>query len=455
VIADGFWPAKRARDLLKIEWDLGPNASLSSAALRAEYKALARTRGKEVRDDGDTEEALKSSERTLEADYEFPYLAHAPMEPLNCVVDLRQESCEIWAGTQFQTVDQGAAARTAGLAPDKVKIHTTFMGGGFGRRATPTSDYIVEAVEIAKHAGAPVKLIWTREDDLRGGYYRPMWHSRLRAALDEKGSIRAWAHTLVGQSFIIGGPFEPFIVKDGIDGTSVEGAEDLPYAIPNLHVDLHTTTVGVPTLWWRSVGHTHTAFAVESFFDEVAHAAGQDPYEMRRKLLAGKPRWLGVLDRAAKESGWGKPLPAGRARGIAVHYSFSSYVADVAEVSMQNGRPRVHKLTRAVDCGRIVNPDTIQNQFEGGAGFALTALFYGAITLKEGRVEQSNFHDYRMLRIHEMPEVDVHIIDSTEPSTGVGEPTVPTVAPAVCNALFALTKKRIRRLPIDVGELRA
>jgi isoquinoline 1-oxidoreductase beta subunit len=455
VIADGFWPAKRARDLLKIDWDLGPNAGLSSDALRAEYRELARTPGLEVRDEGDTEGALKSAARTLEADYEFPYLAHAPMEPQNCVVDLRPDSCEIWVGSQFQTVDHAAAARTAGLAPDKVLLHTTFMGGGFGRRATPTSDYIVEAVEIAKAAGAPVKLIWTRDDDLRGGYYRPMWHSRLRAALDDKGAITAWAHTLVGQSFIIGGPFEAFIVKDGIDGTSVEGAEDLPYAIPNLRVDLHTTKVGVPTLWWRSVGHTHTAFAVECFLDELAHASGQDPCEMRRKLLAGKARWLGVLERAARESGWGKPLAAGRARGIAVHFSFNTYVADVAEVSMQDGRPRVHKLTRAVDCGRTVNPDTIRNQFEGGAGFALTALLYGAITLKDGRVEQSNFHDYRMLRIHEMPQVDVHIIESTEPSTGVGEPPVPTVAPAVCNALFALTNRRIRRLPIHVEDLRA
>jgi isoquinoline 1-oxidoreductase beta subunit len=377
------------------------------------------------------------------------------MEPLACVVDLRSDRCEIWAGTQFQTVDRAAAARAAGLDPERVQIHTTFLGGGFGRRANPTSDYVVEAVRVAKAAGAPVKLVWTRDDDLRGGYYRPMWHSRVAAALDAGGAISAWTHTIVGQSFIAGTPFEPFIIKDGIDGTSVEGAADLPYAIPNVQVDLHTTKVGVPTLWWRSVGHSHTAFVVETFLDEVAHASGADPLDLRRRLLAGHPRHLGVLERAAKEAGWGGSLASGRARGLAVHSSFNSFVAHVAVVSLERGRPRVHRVTSAVDCGRVVNPDILKAQVEGAVGFGLTAALYSAITLKDGRVEQSNFHDYRMLRIHEMPDVAVHIVESAEPSTGIGEPGVPPVAPAVCNALFALTKKRIRRLPIRAEDLTA
>ena len=455
VIATGFWPAKRARDLLEIEWDLGPNASLSSDALRAEYRNLAQTPGLVARKQGDPAAAARTATQRLQAEFELPYLAHATMEPLACVVDLRPERCEIWAGTQFQTVDRAAAARAAGLDPERVQIHTTFLGGGFGRRANPTSDYVVEAVQIAKAAGAPLKLVWTRDDDLRGGYYRPMWHSRISAALDAAGDISAWTHTIVGQSFVTGTPFEAFLVKNGIDATSVEGAADLPYAIPNVQVELHTTKVGVPTLWWRSVGHSHTAFVVESFLDEIAQASGADPLVLRRRLLAGHPRHLGVLERAAKEAGWGGTLAAGRARGLAVHSSFNSYVAHVVEVSLERGRPRVHRVTSAVDCGRVVNPDTVRAQIEGAVGFALTAALYGAITLKDGRVEQSNFHDYRMLRMHEMPAVDVHIVESTEPSTGIGEPGVPPVAPALCNALCALTKKRIRRLPIRPEDLTA
>jgi len=455
VIASGFWAAKKGRDALKVEWDLGPNAGLSSAALRADYRKLAEGPGKIARQAGDPEGALKSAAQVLDAEYELPFLAHAPMEPLNCVVDLRADSMQIWAGTQFQTVDHAAASAVAGLDPTKVQLHTTFMGGGFGRRANPVSDYIVEAVKIAKAAGAPLKLVWTRDDDTRGGYYRPMWHSRIRAGVDAAGSLSAWTHTIVGQSFIAGTPFEPFIIKDGIDGTSVEGSADTDYAFPNLRVDLHTTKVGVPTLWWRSVGHSHTAFVIESFLDEVAHATRTDPLELRRKLLAGKPRTLGVLELAAEKSGWGKPLELGHARGLAVHHSFESYVAAVAEVSLEHGKPRVHKYTVAVDCGRVVNPDTVQAQIQGAVGFGLTAALYSAITLEDGRVEQSNFHDYKMLRIHEMPAVEVHIVPSEEPSTGIGEPGVPPIAPALCNALFALTGKRIRRLPVREEELRA
>ncbi len=455
VIATGFWAAKKGRAALEVEWDLGPNAGLSSDGLRAEYKRLAQGPGKIARKDGDPEGALKSAARVLDAEYELPFLAHAPMEPLNCVVDLRADSMEIWAGSQFQTVDHAAASAVAGLDPKKVQLHTTFLGGGFGRRANPAADYIVEAVKIAKAAQAPLKLVWTRDDDMRGGYYRPMWHSRIRAGLDAAGALTGWMHTIVGQSFIVGTPFEPFIIKDGIDGTSVEGSADTDYAVANLQVDLHTTTVGVPTLWWRSVGHSHTAFVIESFLDEIAHASKTDPLALRRKLLAGKPRNLGVLELAASKAGWGTPLPKGRARGLAVHHSFESYVAAVAEVALEDGKPRVLKYTVAVDCGRVVNPDTIRAQIEGAVGFGLTAALYSAITLKDGRVEQSNFHDYKLLRVNEMPAVEVHIVPSDERSTGIGEPGVPVMAPALCNALFELTGKRIRRLPIREEDLRA
>ena len=448
VVAESFWAAKLGRDRLRIEWDHGANAKVSSSALRASYAQLARTPGRIARKTGD------AAARTLEAEYELPYLAHAAMEPLNCTVDLRPDACEIWAGTQFQTVDQAAAAGVLGLTPAKVKLHTTFLGGGFGRRANPASDYIVEAAKIAKAVRAPLKLVWTREDDMRSGYYRPMWHSRITAALDASGAITAWTHTIVGQSIIEGTPFASFLIKDGIDGTSVEGAEDLPYAIPNLQVELHTTTVPVPTLWWRSVGHSHTAFVVESFLDEVAHAAGTDPVALRRQLLAGKERHLGVLELAAARSGYGKPLPEGRAHGFALHFSFHTYVAIVLEVSLENGWPRVHKATCAVDCGQTINPDTVTAQLEGAVGFALSAALYSEITLQDGRVQQSNFHDYRLLRIHEMPAVEVHLVPSGAPPTGVGEPGVPPVAPALGNALFRLTGKRIRRLPIRPEDLR-
>lgn len=455
VVASGFWAAKRGRDALEIDWEPGPSASLSTERLREDYRARSRQPGLVAQSRGDAEGALASAATRLEADYELPYLAHAPMEPLNCVVDLRADSMELWVGTQFQTLDHAAAARTAGLPPESVKLHTTFLGGGFGRRANPVSDYVVEAVKIAREVRAPLKLVWTREDDMRSGYYRPLWHSRVRGGLDASGAIRGWAHTIVGQSFIQGTPFEGFIIHDGIDSTSVEGAEDIPYAIDDVLVDLHTTEVAVPTLWWRSVGHSHTAFVVESFLDELAHAAGVDPLELRRRLLAGAPRHLGVLERAAREAGWGERPPEGRARGLAVHHSFESYVAMVAEVSLQDGKPRVHRVTVAVDCGRVVNPDTVEAQLQGAVGFGLTAALYGEISLVEGRVQQSNFHDYRMLRMHEMPAVAVHVVPSEEHSTGVGEPGVPPVAPALCNALFALTGKRVRRLPLREEDLRS
>ncbi len=454
VIADGFWPAQQGREALKIEWDDGPNASFSTDSLRAEYAALAKTPGLVAkREGGPIDEALSGAAKRLEAEYEVPYLAHATMEPLNCVVDLRADGCTLWTGTQFQTFDRAAAATAAGLRPEQVEIHTMFLGGGFGRRANPASDWIVEAVEVAKRAKAPVKVVWTREDDTRGGYYRPFWYDRIAGGLDVAGNPVAWRHTIVGQSIIAGTPFEPGMVKDGIDSSSVEGAADLPYAIPSLHVELHSPKKGVPVLWWRSVGHSHNAFVTECFLDELAHAAGRDPLEFRRALLKGHARHLGALELAAEKAGWGKPLPAGRARGLAVHESFGSFAAQVAEVSLVKGRPRVHRVVCAIDCGKIVNPDTIAAQMEGAVGFGLSAALYGEITLKEGRIEQSNFHDYPIVRMDEMPAVETHIVPSREKPGGVGEPGTPPIAPAVANALFALTGKRLRRLPIRREDL--
>jgi isoquinoline 1-oxidoreductase beta subunit len=454
VAAESFWEANLGRDALEITWDDGEGGKISTESLRKEYAALARTPGAVARKEGDPEQAFSKASRKVTAEYEVPYLAHACMEPLNCVVDLRAEGCEVWTGTQFQTVDRNTAAQVAGLKPEQVQIHTTFLGGGFGRRANPKSDFVAEAAQVAKAVKKPVKVIWTREDDLKGGFYRPMWYSRLAAGLDEQGNLIAWHHTIVGQSILAGTAFAGMI-KDGIDTTSVEGAHNLPYSIPNLLVDLHTPKVGVPVLWWRSVGHSHTAFVVESFLDEVAQAAGKDPYEFRRSLLAKRPRDLAVLETAAQKAGWGKPLAKGRARGIAVHESFGSFVAQVAEVSVDpKGKVRVHKVVCAVDCGRIVNPDTIKAQMESGIAFGLSAALYGEITLKDGRVEQSNFNDYPLLPMSEMPAVEVHIVPSQEKPGGVGEPGVPPIAPAVGNAIFSLTGKRIRRLPIGAEELK-
>ncbi len=449
VVADGFWPALKGRELLEIVWEEGEGAKISTSAMREEYARLAATPGLVARKDGDASAVLAKSDTRFEVEYEVPYLAHAPMEPLNCFVDLKKDSCLIRTGSQFQTVDRNAAAQVAGLEPEQVTLETTFLGGGFGRRACTGSDFVIEAVQVAKEIGLPVKVIRTREDDTRAGYYRPMWYDRVAACLDEKGMPLAWHHRIVGQSIIAGTAFESAMVKDGIDDTSVEGAANTPYAIPNLQVELHSPRNAVPVLWWRSVGHSHTAFVMESFLDELAHAAGKDPYQYRRTLLAKHPRTLKVLETAAKKAGWSKPLPAGRGRGIAVHESFGSFIAQVAEVSLdKKGNITVHRVVCAVDCGRIVNPDTIKAQMESGITFGLSAALYGAITLKNGRVEQGNFNDYPLVRMPVMPRVEVHIIESSEPPGGVGEPGVPPIAPAVANALFAATGARMRSLPM-------
>jgi isoquinoline 1-oxidoreductase subunit beta len=455
VVGQNFWAARKGREALEIEWDDAKAEKRGSAELIAEYKRLAATPGTVARKDGDVERALSGAAKTVEAVFEFPYLAHAPMEPLNCVVQLGANGCDIWAGDQFQTIDQANAAAAAGLKPEQVRIHTVFAGGSFGRRANPGSDYIVEGVQVAKAIGgrAPVKLVWTREDDVRGGRYRPLYIHAMRAALDAEGNPVAWQHRIVGQSILAGTPFEPMMVKNGVDLTSVEGAQNLPYGIPNLSVELHTTKVGVPVLWWRSVGSTHTAFSTEILIDELAAAAGKDPYEFRRSLLAKHPRHLAALDLAAEKAGWRTPLPQGKARGIAVHESFGSFVAQVAEIAINGGEVKVERVVCAVDCGIAINPDVIRAQMEGGIGFGLGAALAEAITIEGGRVQQSNFDDYTPLRIDQMPKVEVHIVPSAEPPTGVGEPGVPPIAPAVANAIAAATGQRIRSLPFAQHKL--
>jgi len=454
VIADRYWAAKLGRDKLKITWDDGENAGISTTKMTEEYSKLSATPGSIAKTSGDPAKALAGAAKTISAEYDVPYLAHAMMEPLNCVVDLRADSCELWTGTQFETVDRANAAKVAGLPPEKVKVNTTLLGGGFGRRANPLSDFVVEAVHVAKIAKAPVKVVWTREDDLAGGWYRPKWHDRFSAGLDAAGNPIAWTHTIVGQSIMLGTAFESFTIKDGVDSTSVEGAADILYGIPNLQVDLHSPVIGVPVQWWRSVGHSHTGFSVEAFLDEVAHAGKKDPYELRRTLLAKEPRMLAVLNLVAEKAGWGKPLPKGVGRGIATHFSFDSYVAQVVEASVaRDGTVKVHRVVCAVDCGRAVNPDIIKAQMEGGIVFGLTAALKTEITLENGRVQQKNFHDYQMLRMFESPVIEVHIVPSEANPTGVGEPSVPPVAPALSNAIFAATGKRVRRLPIRNSDL--
>ena len=453
VVATNAWTARLGRAALKTDWDLGSGAALDTEHMRADAAALSRTSGAVAASKGDVDVSLAKGSRRLEADYQVPYLAHAPMEPLNCTVKLDGDRVQVWTGTQFQTMDQQVVAQVFGLKPEQVDIHTTFLGGGFGRRATPTSDFAREAAEVARAAKVPVKVMWTRDDDVRGGYYRPAFHHRIEAALDAKGRPVAWKHTLVGQSILAGTPFEPMMVKNGIDETSVEGAVDSPYlaAVPARKVLLHSPRPPIPVLWWRSVGHSHTAFAMESMLDELAHAAGKDPLAFRLEMLKGSPRHAKVLQTAAEKAGWGRTPAPGRAMGLALHASFESIVAQVAEVSVEpEGEIRVHRVVCAVDCGQPINPLGIEAQIQGGIAFGLGAALHSKITFRDGRVEQSNFHDYPVLRLDEMPTVEVHIVKSHAKMGGIGEPGTPPIAPAVGNALFALTGKRLRSLPFQL-----
>ncbi|OJY57314.1 xanthine dehydrogenase family protein molybdopterin-binding subunit [Thiobacillus sp. 0-1251] len=465
VLASDTWSAKKGRDALSVNWDESQAFTLGSEEIFARYRELAKTPGLVAHQHGDADQAFGKAARVVRASYDFPYLAHAAMEPMNCVIRLGGDGCEVWNGEQMQTGDQYALAGLFGLKPEQVTIHMLYAGGSFGRRASSHSDYVLEAAQIVKaiNGRAPVKLVWMREDDMRAGYYRPLFHHALEAALDDKGRLTGWRHRLVGQSIVAGTAFEKNLVKDGIDQVSVEGAANLPYAIPNMKVDLHTPKdIPVPVLWWRSVGSSHTAYSTETFLDQVAEAMGKDPVALRLELLATHPRHAGVLKLAAEKAGWGStPLKPGkpgerRGRGVAVHESFNSYVAQVAEVTVaKDGSIKVDRIVCAVDCGIAINPDNVRAQVQGAIGFALSAALHGEITLKEGRVEQGNFDGYPPLRIHEMPVVEVHIVPSAAAPSGIGEPGVPPAAPAVANAIAAATGKHLTRMPFNTAELAA
>ncbi len=455
IVANGYWPAKQARDVLVVKWNLDNVEKLDSIKQLAAYKELAKTPGT-VAKKGDMS-ALANAAKKISAEYEFPYLAHAPMETLNCVVDLRDDACTVWAGSQFQTFDHAAIARTSGLKPEQVTLHTMMAGGGFGRRAVPTSDYIVEATHIAKTyrelgKSGPLKVMWSREDDIKGGYYRPAHVHRVEIGFDKQGKILAWDHTVVGQSITSGTPFEKMMVKDGVDDTMIEGL-DGAYDIPN-KISVHNTQANASVLWWRSVGNTHTAFVMETLIDEAAHVAGSDPVAYRKKLLgADHPRHIAALDLAVQISGYGKTkLPKGHAFGVALHESFDSVVAYVVDASVTKDVPKLHRVWAAVHCNQVVNPLTVEAQVQGAALMALGSTLPGAaITFKDGAVEQQNFNDYIVARMSDMPTVKVAIVPSNDPPTGMGEPGFPPLAPAYANAIAKITGKRLRKLPFQLA----
>ncbi|MGL5446227.1 MAG: molybdopterin cofactor-binding domain-containing protein [Rhabdaerophilum sp.] len=455
VVADNMWRAMKAREAVTVVWDDSKAEKRSTKALMTEYREIAtKQAGKAVATNvGNTDQALRSAARVIEATFEFPYLAHAALEPHNAVARIENGRVEVWGGHQMPDIYQRIAAGVAGVTPDKVTMHVMKTGGGFGRRAVVDGDIIVEAVATSRAIGGrPVRVQWDRENDTRGGRYRPAYVHHLKAGLDAQGNVVAWYNHIVGQSIIAGTPFEGGYVQNGVDLTSVEGANKLPYAFPNMKVDLTTTSVGVPVLWWRAVGSTHTAYAVEAFMDELAEAAGKDPIAFRLAMMKDSPRHAGVLRLAAEKAGWGQALPAGRFRGVALAESFNTFVAQIAEVSITNGQPKVHRVICAVDCGIVVNPDNVRAQIEGCVGFGLGAVMKSQLTLEDGRVVEGNFDTYEVLRFDEMPQVEVHMVASTAKPTGVGEPGVPPIGPAVANALYQANKKRLRVLPFNRPE---
>jgi len=455
VLAETTFAAMRGRDALVMTWDEGAGAQIDSASITKELAAAGKRKGRKARRNGSPGSVLAHALKKVEAVYETPFLAHATMEPQNCTASIDGTGCDVWGPIQNQSDALSAATKVSGLPASAIRIHTTYLGGGFGRRLE--SDHVLEALRIARVAKVPVKVVWTRDDDLAHDFYRPASRHQFRAALDADGWPIAWEHKIVSPSIVarVVGEKVPLLGSIVLDPTSVDGAAQLPYAIPNVEVRYVRQEVGVPVGPWRSVGHSQNAWAVESFLDEVAAAGGKDPVELRRRLLAKSPRHLAVLEKAVKEAGWGTPLASGRARGVAVHEAFGTVVAQVVEVSLAEGAACVERVVAAVDCGRVVNPDTVEAQIEGGIVFGLSAALHGAITIARGRVEQANFDGYPPVRMKEMPKVEVHIVPSDAAMGGIGEPGVPVIAPAVGNALAALTGKRVRALPFDAASFAA
>ncbi|MCU6432724.1 xanthine dehydrogenase family protein molybdopterin-binding subunit [Undibacterium sp. Jales W-56] len=455
VIADGYWPAKQGRDALKIQWDNAAVDKVDSAQLLANYKDLAKQTGKLKYNDDMSK--LAAAPHQIDAEFVFPFLAHTPMEPLNCTVAINGDKAELWVGTQMPGLDGLAASKTLGIPPQNVKMNTQMAGGGFGRRAVPTSDFVVEACTVAKAAKtagltAPVRTLWSREDDVKGGYYRPMHVHRAHIGFDDQGRIAGWDHVVVGQSILAGTPFEAMMVKDGIDATALEGMRE-PYEIP-MRLSVHHPKVNVPVLWWRSVGSTHTAFVMETLLDEIATTTKQDPVAYRLSLMGDQhPRHKAALQLAVAQSGYGKKtLAKGHAWGVAVHESFQSVVAYVVEASVKDGVPKLHSVTAGIHCNLAVNPKSIEAQVQGGALMGLSMCLPGAaITLKDGMVEQSNFGDFVVPRITDMPKISVHIVPSADAPTGMGEPGLPALAPAFANAIARVTGQRLRELPFKLA----
>jgi isoquinoline 1-oxidoreductase beta subunit len=446
VVADSFWRAKTALEVMPVEWDLGEHAQVNSEVLRQEFHAALNEAGVVANEKGDALTAINGAAKVVEADYEAPYLAHATMEPMNCTAHVTPERVEVWVGSQNPEAALAAAAETAGVAPEKVYIYNCFLGGGFGRRFY--NDDVRQAVTVAKAVGRPVKLVWTREEDMRHDFYRPMSAIRFRASLDANGVPVAYHNRSVTHSIL--SKFRPDEVRTGIDRTSVEGLQNMPYGFEHQRIEHLIKNTHVPVAFWRSVGSSQNAFALESFIDELAHAGGKDPVELRRMLLKGHADWLHVLDTVAEKAHWGKTMPKGSAQGVAIHECFGSIVGQVAEVSVsQRGEVRVERVVCAVDCGHVVNPLTVAEQMESGVVYGLTAALYGQITIDKGHVVEGNFDTYQMLRINAMPEVETHLaLTGGDKWGGIGEPSVPTLAPAVCNAIFKITGKRIRSLPL-------
>jgi isoquinoline 1-oxidoreductase subunit beta len=451
VYATNTWAAKKGREALRLDWDGGTNSTFSTEQQRRDYQALLRKPGNLAgKARGDVDAALAKAAKRIDVEYELPYLAHSPMEPLNCLADVRPDGVDLYTGTQMQSPDRDAVAKALGIDPSTVRVHTAFLGGGFGRRAQRWSDVSVEAAQVSRAIGRPVLTTMTREDDVQGLSYRPFVMSRVRAGVDAAGMPVAWQQSIISQGVLRTGPFEGFIPKgQAWDPSSVEGAHDMPYGIPNLSVDTLEGSAPIPVLWWRSVGNSHTGFTVNSALDELAALGGQDPLEMRRKLLADKPRHLAVLNAVADAANWAGGAPQGRGRGVALHESFGSIVAEIAEVSVDGRDVKVHEVWCAIDCGFAANPSGVIAQMESGIIYGLSAAMHGEITFADGKVVQSNFHDYPVVRISEAPRIHVTIVNSGERMGGAGEPGTPPIAPAVTNAIFAATGKRVRKLPIS------